>query len=92
MQHDSVEFVISSETRLRILSFLSRGASTPTQLARSIEKHLSHISRALSELEKKELVTCQNPSYTKPRVYTLTTQGDRVLAEIHRYRARMTVL
>jgi predicted transcriptional regulator len=92
MSSDSIDFVISSETRLRILAFLSRGSSTPTQLARAIEKHLSHISRALAELERKQLVACQNPQYSKPRVYALTSQGDRVLTEIHRYRARMNVL
>jgi len=89
MPFDSFDFVLSSETRFRILSFLSRSASTPTQLAKEVEKHLSHISRALRELESKELVVCSSPRNAKPRVYYLTPEGDRLLREVTRYRMRL---
>jgi DNA-binding MarR family transcriptional regulator len=84
MPTESLDFVLSSETRLRIMSFLSKDAGTPTQLAREVQKHLSHISRALRELESKDLVTCSNPQNSKPRVYQLTLEGDRLLKEIYR--------
>ncbi len=88
---DSLDFVLSSETRFRILSFLSMSSSTPTQLAKQIEKHLSHISRALRELESKDLVACANPNNSKPRQYKLTPEGDRLLREINRYRVRLAL-
>jgi predicted transcriptional regulator len=88
MPAESLDFVLSSETRLRILSFLSNSSGTPTQLSKQIEKHLSHISRALRELEKMDLVSCSNPKNSKPREYRLTPEGDKILREIYRYRIR----
>lgn len=92
MSAESLDFVLSSETRLRILSFLSESSLTPTQLAKQVEKHLSHISRALKELEKMDLVSCENPSNHKPRQYCLTPQGDRVLKEIYQHRVRVSLM
>ena len=91
MSVDSFDFVLSSETRLRIISFLGKSSSTPTQLAREVQKHLSHISRALRELESKDLVSCASPKNSKPRVYCLTNEGIEVLNEI-RYRVRLNVM
>jgi predicted transcriptional regulator len=91
MSGESLDFVLSSETRFRILSFLSMSSSTPTQLAKQIEKHLSHISRALRELESKDLVACATPNNSKPRQYKLTPEGDRLLREINRYRVRLAL-
>jgi len=92
MSVQSLDFVLSSETRFRILSFLSKNSGTPTQLAKQVEKHLSHISRALRELESKDLVSCSNPKNSKPREYRLTPAGDKLLREIYRYRVRFSVL
>jgi predicted transcriptional regulator len=92
MSIESLDFVLSSETRFRILAFLSRSSSTPTQLAKSVEKHLSHISRALRELESKDLVMCSNPRNSKPREYCLTPEGDKLLREIYRYRVRLNIM
>ncbi|HZW55597.1 MAG TPA: winged helix-turn-helix domain-containing protein [Nitrososphaerales archaeon] len=89
MPGDSFDFVLSSETRFRILSFLAKGSGTPTQLAREVQKHLSHISRALRELESKDLVMCSSPRYSKPRVYYLTSEGDKLVREIYRYQIRL---
>ncbi|MHB8568422.1 MAG: winged helix-turn-helix domain-containing protein [Nitrososphaerales archaeon] len=92
MTLDSLDFVISSDTRLRILSFLSKGSGTPTQLAKEVQKHLSHISRALRELESKDLVICPSPINSKPRVYYLTTEGDKVMQEIYRYQINLKII
>ncbi|MDA4112404.1 MAG: hypothetical protein OK439_07675 [Thaumarchaeota archaeon] len=92
MNGESLDFVLSSETRFRILAFLSMSSSTPTQLAKQIEKHLSHISRALRELESKDLVACSNPNNSKPRQYRLTPEGDKLLREINRNRVRLAFL
>jgi len=90
MSFDSVDFVLSSETRFRIIAYLSEDAKTPTQLANAIQKHLSHISRALRELESRDLVICQAPRNTKPRVYYLTPEGDKLLREA-KYRMRLAM-
>jgi predicted transcriptional regulator len=79
------DFVASSETRLRIVSSLSIGARTPTELASKSKKHLSHVSRALKELEKQELVHCINPEYSKDRKYTLTREGSSIAREFEKY-------
>jgi predicted transcriptional regulator len=92
MPLESLDFVLSSETRLKILSFLSTDSGTPTQLSKQIQKHLSHISRALRELESKDLVSCSNPQNSKPRVYRLTTEGDKLIKEIYRYRVRIAMV
>ena len=89
MSAESFDFVLSSQIRLTILSFLSHNSCTPTQLSKTFQKHLSHVSRALKELENKDLVACSNPIDAKPRVYQLTNDGVRLLAEIYRYQARM---
>ncbi|MDG6997565.1 MAG: ArsR family transcriptional regulator [Nitrososphaerota archaeon] len=89
MSAESFDFVISSQIRLTVLSFLSHNSCTPTQLAKTFEKHLSHISRALRELENKDLVICSSPPNSKPRVYQLTNDGSQLLKEIYRYQTRV---
>lgn len=90
MSLKGIEYVLSSDTRLRIVSALAKHSGTPTQLAKEVRKHLSHISRALHELETKELVSCATPAFSRPRVYQLTTHGDQVVSEIYR-RVRMNI-
>lgn len=92
MSADSFEFVLSSQIRFTILSFLSRNSCTPTQLAKTFQKHLSHISRALKELENKDLVICNSPLNSKPRVYQLTNDGTELLKEIYRYQTRLNLM
>lgn len=52
---------------------------TPTQLLDGLNIHLSHISRALGELESKKLVKCLTPTEKVGRVYRLTKRGRKVL-------------
>ncbi len=92
MSEQVFDFVVASDTRLKILTWLSQDVSTPTELAKKIEKHLSHVSRALRELQDKELVSCVNPADTKPRVYSLTVQGATVMAEVNRYNLRTRLM
>ncbi|HKW05564.1 MAG TPA: hypothetical protein VJN71_09725 [Nitrososphaerales archaeon] len=89
MPRESFDYVISSEVRLTVLTTLSKSSSTPAQIARKVEKHLSHISRALRELEDRQLVSCLNPQDSKPRVYSLTSQGNDVCKQIERHQIYM---
>jgi predicted transcriptional regulator len=92
MPNESFDFVLSSQVRLKVLSYLWNESSTPTQLASKAQKHLSHISRALKELEARELVACSNPDYYKQKKYSLTKQGTDVVNEIRKYQIRMSLL
>jgi ArsR family transcriptional regulator, cadmium/lead-responsive transcriptional repressor len=89
MTQQLFDFVVASDTRLKILSWLSQDVSTPTELAKKIQKHLSHVSRALRELQERELVSCVNPANTKPRVYSLTPQGISLINEVNRHNLRV---
>ncbi|MDH2902076.1 MAG: winged helix-turn-helix domain-containing protein [archaeon] len=89
MPQQLFDFVVASDTRLKILSWLSQDVSTPTELAKKIQKHLSHVSRALHELQERELVSCVNPANTKPRVYSLTPQGMSLVNELNSHNFRI---
>lgn len=89
MPLQNFDFVLASDTRLKVLSWLSKDVNTPTEIAKKIEKHLSHVSRALRELQDRQLVSCVNPANTKPRVYSLTPQGANLVREFNRYNLRV---
>ena len=69
-----VEFVSSSEVRVKVLADLSKGPKTTTELASIERKHLSHVSRALAELRAEGLV---EPVWTssRERYYRATSRG-----------------
>ncbi len=91
MPSQTFKFVLSSQIRLKVLGFLSRQPATPTEIASKTEKHLSHISRTLKELEARDLVLCSNPNYYRERKYVLTSQGTQVVDQIRRYEIRMSL-
>lgn len=86
MGQDPVNFVLSSDFRLKILAKLHGSPSTPTSIAAWYSKHTSHASRALHELKTRNLVVCVTPESRKERYYSLTHEGERVLNEIRRIR------
>lgn len=80
---DAVSFVLSSETRARLLLELRDAEQTPSQLAENLGKHRSHVSRGLTELGDEDMVECLTPDQTKGRIYAITDKGDRVLRKVH---------
>jgi DNA-binding MarR family transcriptional regulator len=54
----------------------------PASVAKSNELHVSHVSRALRELEKKNLVECMTPDATKNRIYQITEKGATILKKL----------
>ncbi len=78
------ELVSFLQGRMRrlCLECLALGPKTPNMMARSHSEHLSHTSRALKELEEKELVRCVTPSSTKNRFYEITKLGEKSLAKL----------
>jgi DNA-binding MarR family transcriptional regulator len=57
---------------------------TPTELAYIEGKHVSHVSRALSEMRKKGLVE-PLPTTTRERYYRVTSQGYAIYATAIRF-------
>lgn len=75
---DLLSFIQGKDRKLA-LKELAEGPKTPSQMAENSDKHLSHISRALRELEDKNLVECKNPQANKNRFYEITEKGEELL-------------
>lgn len=75
---EECSYVIRGKNRRRVFLALET-LKTPTQLSDELKIHLSHVSRALGELESKKLVVCLTPAEKVGRIYRLTERGKRVL-------------
>jgi predicted transcriptional regulator len=69
-----VSFVSRSQVRSRVLEDVLRGPKTPSELASIENRHVSHVSRALSELRAQGLVEPIS-SERKQRYYRATDLG-----------------
>lgn len=67
-------FVERSGVRAKVLGDLSKGPKTPSELAHIENEHLSHVSRALSELRAQGLVE-SSPRKSRERYYRTTQRG-----------------
>ncbi len=85
-QWELVSFVLSSELRTRILDILRNAEATPSRLAKEIDRPVSHISRALKELQQKNLVLLLTPHRTKARLYEITDLGKTVIESVRTLR------
>jgi DNA-binding HxlR family transcriptional regulator len=80
---DAVSYVISSRYRVHVLERLHEGPTTPSIIASDTEYSISHVSRALQELEEEGLVDLLvSKERRKGRVYGLTDQGETVIETI----------
>ncbi|HET7325603.1 MAG TPA: ArsR family transcriptional regulator [Halococcus sp.] len=61
---------------------LLKRPQTPTQIANEINKHQSHVSKTLTELEEMELIECLNPGAKKGRLYGLTDYGEEIFRKM----------
>lgn len=76
-------FVIRSSPRKAILNKLNEGVSTPSLISSSLNVNKTHVSRALKELQQKELVECLTQS-RKGRMYGITEKGSSIINEVNR--------
>ena len=60
MDWDLISFITSSKIRFKLLTLLNKQKITPTSLSKTLEVHISAVSRTLTELTEKELI--QNAS------------------------------
>jgi DNA-binding MarR family transcriptional regulator len=51
-------------------------------IAKATNEHLSHVSRALRELQTKGLVECKNPKNSKYRFYEITAKGREIYSRV----------
>ena len=79
---ETVSFVLSSAVRTNVLDVLRGQRSTPSQIAKHVDQPLSHVSRALRELQSKTLVILLTPGRTKARLYEITDRGREVSEKV----------
>jgi len=78
---DLVSYVQSGTRKACLLALLT-GPKTPKAISISSGKHLSHISRALGELENKKLIVCLTPNNNKNRIFKITNLGKIIINKI----------
>lgn len=79
VEWDDVSYVISSRYRILVLRQLSKGPSTPSQIAEQTDTSIAHVSRALGNLRERSLVDLLvSEERTKGRVYGSTEAGEGV--------------
>lgn len=87
---DKLSYVLSSRQREKVLSALVPGPKTPAQVAKETELRLSHVSRALSELQKAGLVASLTGE-RRGRLYSPSDLGRLVFEEIRSLRGDRVV-
>ncbi len=79
---------MGSELRESILKLLADQSMLPKEIAVALAKHRSSVSRALSDLREKGLVSSIE-SESRTRLYALTARGRTVVLTLNR-RAQVT--
>src|SRR5437016_8148992 len=79
---EALRFLFSSEIRRSVLRTLSEKRSTPSQISAAIGRPISHVSRALKELQDRKLAVCLTPERKKGRVYQITALGESILRDL----------
>jgi len=67
-------FVIRSSYRKKVFLLLDNPIR-PSEIAKKLEIRLTHITRELRELKKRNLAECLNPKESVGRLYHLTHKG-----------------
>lgn len=76
---DEISYVISSTYRVETLGRLADGPSTPSGIAEDTGQSIAHVSRALSDLESRDLVELLVSEHRqKGRVYGITDAGQTI--------------
>jgi predicted transcriptional regulator len=83
MSWNDVSFVMASKNRKAVLLELEN-PKTPKILAEKVDINLAHVSRALTELDKKGLVVCLTPRKKVGRIYALTDKGKEVFERVRK--------
>tara|TARA_B100000315_G_C14267364_1_gene447039 strand:+ start:187 stop:465 length:279 start_codon:yes stop_codon:yes gene_type:complete len=88
MDWEDISFVTGSKIRFKILLELRKSNKTPSGLAASTKNPISHVSLALNELSKRELIKCLTPNVRKNKFYQITDKGNKILDDINKETGR----
>lgn len=83
MSWKDVSYVIASKTRKAVVIRLAT-PRTPTFLAKDLSVNLANVSRALAELEDRDIVVCLTPRQKVGKIYSLTKKGKDLLVKIQK--------
>lgn len=83
MSWDEISYVIASKTRKSIIIKLDT-PRTPTFLAKDLSINLANVSRALTELEEKNVVVCLTPKQKVGKIYSLTKKGKDISVKMRK--------
>ncbi len=79
---NKISFVMASQPRLKVFLELTKKENTPSNLAEKLEVPISHVSKALKELEEEGLVECLTPEKKKMKFYRATEKGQELKDQI----------
>ena len=77
-------FTVASKYRKNVVIALGHKPKTPKEISLETNCGLTHISRALQELLKKDIVRCVTPNRVKGRIYQLTVKGEEIFKLLKR--------
>jgi len=75
---EDISFINSSSYRKRILEKLDK-PKTPSFLSKELNINKTHVSRSLSELMDRKLISCLTPESRKSKIYVITEHGKQIL-------------
>jgi len=78
---ENVSFTIASDYRKKILTNLEN-PKIPSNLSKELNINKAHISRALKELEGKNMIKCLTPDSNKGKLYIISGYGKSILKKI----------
>lgn len=83
MDPELLGWVKASEYRREILRTLAaEDLLTPSEIAERTDRHLSHVSGTLTDMEDRGLVECVTPGRQKGRIYSMTENGSEISAKV----------
>lgn len=82
MSWDDVGLVLASRYRKKVLNALKKGPRTPSIISKETSLHIEHVSRALGELETRNLLESLTPKRRRGKLYGLTSKGKEVMEKI----------
>lgn len=82
MDWNDYSFVMRSKLRLSILENIKDKPKTPTQLKNELNQSITLISRYLSQLKRRGLITCLTEGERMWKLFAISEKGKEILAEV----------
>ena len=82
MTWEDVSFLVASAYRRKIALSLLDGPKTPSAISKQTGIRIEHVTRAIRELEERNLLRCLTPRSRRGRLYEITESGKETLNKI----------